>query len=113
MERRWRSRAVEVPVSMTAVRRMWRRAWRVDGHVGEPTGIRRTTVLLCAEPPGADRCTPIGWVSVRWSPETPEGVIDRLGWDAAATEPQAWRAMTEMAGAPIGGRAADRRSAAA
>ena len=97
----WRSRAVEVTLSMESARTMWGRAWRVDTHVCERLGTRRATVLLCIEAPGAPTCTPIGWCSMRWHlPNDAEAVIDHLAWDdqAGATEDDARRAIASLAG---------------
>jgi hypothetical protein len=104
-EHHWRSREVEVPLSMDAARRMWGHAWRVDTHVNERLGTRRATVLLCREPVGSAACHPIGWVSMRWHlPEDTHAVIDHLAWDdrAGAGEAEVWLAVAELAGASIG-----------
>jgi hypothetical protein len=113
MERHWRSREVEVPLAMAAARRMWGHSWRVDTHDCERLGTRRATVLLCREPPGAETCHPIGWVSMRWHlPDDAQAVIDHLAWDEehGASEAEAWRAVAELAGAELAAGARRHRS---
>lgn len=104
ISRHWRSRATEVRLPMTAARRMWGRAWRVDTHVCERLGTRRATILLCAEDPGSSTCAPIGWCSMFWHlPEDAETTLDHLAWDdeGGATEDDAWRAIAALAGRPV------------
>jgi hypothetical protein len=111
MPRRWRSRALTVVLPLATARALWGRAWRVD-HCWDATRGRHTaTVLLCAEPPGAEACAPVGWCRLRWYDGGDAAVLERIAWDARCPEADAWAAVEALAGGPVRHRHPRRRRA--
>ena len=100
---RWRSRALTVVVPLATARALWGQAWRVDHRWDAARGWHAATVLLCAEPAGADGCTPVGWCHFRWRQGATEAVLDRIAWDACAglREADAWSALELLIGQPL------------
>jgi len=101
MPRRWRSRALTVVLPLATARAVWGRAWRADHHWDATRGLRTAIVLLCAEPPGADACTPVGWCRLRWCDGGEAAVLERIAWDARRPEADAWAAVEALAGGPV------------
>jgi hypothetical protein len=104
MPRRWRTRALTVVLPLATARVVWGRARRVDQRWDAPHGLRTATVLLCAEPPGADGCAPVGWCRLRWYDGGDAAVLERIAWDARRPEADAWAALEALAGGPVRNR---------
>jgi len=99
----WGSRAVAIALAAATAQRLCARGARRGGATTTVARdeARRTRLVVWA--PGAGGgCRPIGTVGITWGATRAGGaVLADLSWPPTGGEADLWRAVEELAGAPI------------